>query len=816
MEKYVCIHGHFYQPPRENPWLEFVELQDSAFPYHDWNERITTECYAPNAVARVFGSDGKIARLVNNYARISFNFGPTLLAWMQERAPDVYRRILEADQESRTRFSDHGSALAQVYNHIIMPLADRTDKITQVVWGIRDFQKRFGRDPEGMWLAETAVDLETLDVLAEHGIRFTILAPNQASKIRPVGNGDWQDVSGSHIDPSRPYLKKLPSGRSIVLFFYDGPISRAVAFEKLLIKGETLAERLSAAFVEERDWPQLIHMATDGESYGHHHAHGDMALAYALDHIEATGKARLTNYGEYLSRYPPQWEVEIFENSSWSCVHGVERWRSDCGCNSGRPGWQQKWREPLRKALDVLRDACRAVYTDQAGALVRDPWAARNDYLDVVLDRRPETLERYFEKHERKALNDADKCRVLKLLEMQRHALLMYTSCGWFFDEISGIESAQVLMYAGRVQQLAHELGGDSLERRFLEELAKAPSNVPELYANGKEVFEKLVRPAQVGWRNMAAHYAVSSVFEPYEESARLFCFRVNRRTEQTFEAGKVRLLVGQAALQSDITLESADFAYAALHLGDHNVNAAVAPYPGDEEFQQLGKELAEVFARVDTPQILRLMDRHFGESSYSIASLFRDSQRAVLKRLLRAELAEVTAMYHRVFTQNLPLMQFLRHLSAPLPLPLQATAQVLFNTDLRWALKDDDPDFEQIRTLVNDARTWGVSLDTNAFSFRFTRMLARAASRWKDQPDQIESMLILSQAVDLAREMPFQPDLWTPQNVFVDLADATFATQARAAADGVAAAGQWVEMFLALGLKLGIDVEPLKKKSAS
>ncbi|MGH9794286.1 MAG: DUF3536 domain-containing protein, partial [Candidatus Acidiferrales bacterium] len=451
MERYVCIHAHFYQPPRENPWLEAIEQQQSARPYHDWNERVTAECYAPNTAARIQGSDGRIASIVNNFAKISFNVGPTLLAWMDELAPDTYRTIIAADQESMQRFSGHGSAIAQVYNHTILPLGNRRDKQTQIRWGIRDFQQRFGRKPEGMWLAETAVDLESLDLLAEHGIRFTVLAPSQAKHARKIGAKSWQDVSNQQIDPSRAYLQKLASGRSIALFFYDGPISRAVAFEGLLKSGETFASRLISAFTDGRDWPQLAHIATDGETYGHHHPHGDMALAYAIHHIESNGLARITNYGEYLERHPPQNEVEIFENSSWSCVHGVERWRSDCGCNTGgHPGWNQKWRAPLREALDGLRDQLAPLYEREAGRWLRDPWAARDAYIEVLLDRSEKSVAQFLQQQAQQPLDAAQESRVLKLLELQRHTMLMYTSCGWFFDELSGIETLQVMQYAGR------------------------------------------------------------------------------------------------------------------------------------------------------------------------------------------------------------------------------------------------------------------------------------------------------------------------------------------------------------------------------
>jgi (1->4)-alpha-D-glucan 1-alpha-D-glucosylmutase len=809
------MHGHFYQPPRENPWLEMVELQDSAYPFHDWNDRITAECYAANSVARILEANGRIARLVNNYSRISFNFGPTLLSWLEGNSPDVYRRILEADRDSRERFSGHGSALAQVYNHVIMPLADRTDKVTQVVWGIRDFRKRFGREPEGMWLAETAVDLETLEVLAEYGIRFTVLAPHQAARVRPRGQEEWRDVTGAKIDPSMAYVQVLPSGRSIGLFFYDGPISRAVAFEHILANGETFANRLLAGFSDSRTWPQMIHIATDGESYGHHHPHGDMALAFALNQIESNPEVKLTNYAEFLERHPPQWEVQIHENTSWSCAHGIERWRSNCGCNSGRPRWTQNWREPLRKALDALRDALRPEFERHAGELLNDPWGVRNDYVEVILDRRSENVNRFLEKHARKTLSDSEQIKALKLLEIQRNALLMYTSCGWFFDELSGIETVQILMYAGRAIQLAQEVFGTALEPMFLERLAAAPSNLPGLHKTGKEVYEKYVWPARVEWKNMGAHVAVSSIFEPMQDVMRAFACEVATKDKRILEAGRFHLSVGHAIMRSDITREAFDFAYAALHLGDHNVNAGVKVFPGDETYQASVSELTEAFGRVDVPQILRLIDKYFGESTYSLASLFRDVQRQVLRQLMGAGLNDIMDAYHRIFEQNLPLMRFLRHLSVPLPLPMQSLAQVSFNSDLRWALQNEEPDLEQIRALAHDSEEWEAKLDAQGLGYSFTQMLERGARRWREKPAEFDLMTRLSKAVDLVNDLPFEPNLWFPQNVFFDVAADTFPAQIEAARLGDEAARSWIDAFLALGDKLQVDVEPLKKKQA-
>jgi len=494
MERYLCIHGHFYQPPRENPWLEAVERQASAHPYHDWNERITAECYAPNAGAHILDAHGNIAHVVNNYAHMSFNFGPTLLSWLEKGSPKTYQALLEADRESARRCGGHGNAMAQGYNHMILPLANARDKRTQVLWGIRDFERRFGRAPEGMWLPETAVDLKTLEALAQQGINFTVLAPHQAQRVRSLGAADWQDVSGGRVDPCVPYVLRLPSGLCICLFFYHGPLARAVAFERLLENGEALIASLMGAFDAQQSKPQLVHLATDGETFGHHHRFGEMALSYALHHVEARRLARLTNYGEFLAKHPPAREVEIVENSSWSCTHGVERWRADCGCTvGGQPGWTQAWRTPLRGALDWLRDELARRFEEQGAALLKDPWAARDAYIDVVLDRSTSSVEGFLNRHRARPLSPEQQVTALKLLELQRQAMLMFTSCAWFFEELSRIETVQVLRHACRALQWAREALNVDFEPPFLERLAQAQSNLPD-HGDGRQVYQKLVK----------------------------------------------------------------------------------------------------------------------------------------------------------------------------------------------------------------------------------------------------------------------------------------------------------------------------------
>jgi len=769
MERYLCIHGHFYQPPRENPWLEAIELQDSAYPYHDWNERITAECYAPNAVARIVDGANQIVKLVNNYAKISFNFGPTLLSWLEAKAPAVYQAILAADRESQRKFSGHGSALAQVYNHVIMPLANRRDRVTQIRWGIRDFERRFERAPEGMWLAETAVDLETLELLVEAGIRFTILAPHQAARVRKIGENSWTKINGAAIDPSRAYRQTLPSGKTIALFFYDGPIARAVAFEGLLSHGGQFIGKLLGGFTGERDGPQLMHIATDGESYGHHHRFGDMALAYTLEQIEAKQLARLTNYGEFLVTFPPTHEVEVVQKSSWSCAHGIDRWWSDCGCNSGgHPGWNQAWRTPLRDALDWLRDQVAPPWKTIAGELFKNPWAARDAYIDVILDRSAANLEKFFARHAAHPLTASEQTTALKLLELQRQALLMYTSCGWFFDDLSGIETVQVIQFAARAVQLAEEVFGGLLEEQCIDRLARAVSNLAE-HGNGREIYEKFVRPARVDWERVGAHYAVSSLFAGYPAQARVYCYRAEQKAWQIFEAGKAKLAVGRINLTSEITKESSELVFGALHMGDHNVNGGVRPFLGEEVEAYLARELAEPFSRVDFAEVIRLMDRRFGASNYSLRSLFRDERCQLLEWILAAALGETEILYRQIYDQRAPLMRFLKSIRIPLPKEFQSAAEFVVNKDLRRALEGEKINQERVKNLVEAAKLEGTALDTTTLEFAFRNNLERLAEKLGPTPD-LAALQQLNNAVSLLPHLPFSVNLWTIQNIYYQL----------------------------------------------
>jgi len=807
VERYICIHGHFYQPPRENPWLEAIEIQDSAYPYHDWNERITAECYGPNSSSRILDDQQCIVRIVNNYSKISFNFGPTLLSWLEDKSPAVYQAVLAADRLSQSHFSGHGSAIAQVYNHMIMPLANRRDKETQVVWGLRDFEHRFHRKPEGMWLAETAVDLETLDLLAQHGIKFTILATSQARSARRIGSTRWRDVSDGSIDPSMPYRITLPGGRTMTLFFYDGPISRAVAFEGLLNQGEYFASRLAQAFSDARDWPQLVHIATDGETYGHHHKRGEMALSYAIEHIESTGIAKITNYGEFLERHPPFREVRIKENTSWSCVHGVDRWRADCGCNSGmHAGWHQQWRAPLRDSLDWLRDQLASRYQKKGREFFRDSWRARNNYVRVILGRSQETIGAFLATECVRPLNDSERIEALKLLEMQRHAMLMFTSCGWFFDELSGIETVQVIQYAGRALQLSQQLFGDALESQFLDKLAQAKSNLNDR-PDGRVVFEDFVRPAMVKLETVGAHYAISSLFENYPAESKVYCFDLNRTDYRLLSAGKMRLALGRAFVRSEIVFESEHVSFGVLHMGDHNVTGGVRQFQGDEAYAALCAEIGEVFERGDLPEVLRIVDRYFGDGSFSLRLLFRDEQRRILRLILNQALEEAEASYRQLFEHYAPMMRFMADLHIPPPRRFQIAAEFTLNSTLRRALEAETIDLDNVYALLDETRRTGIALDTQTLEFAMRGATESLAQKWFAQPDDVALLQSLSDAAGLAAAFPFPVDLSQAQNLFFKLLQDVYPSYSARAAQGEPDPKEWVSAFLNLGDRLRVRV---------
>ena len=801
-KRFICIHGHFYQPPRENPWLETVETQDTAAPYHDWNERICAECYATNGAARIQNNKNQITRIVNNYARMSFNFGPTLLSWLKENAPRTYRMILDGERRSRKSYGGHSSAMAQVFNHIIMPLASRRDRITQIRWGIADYEQHYGEPPEGMWLAETAAEL-----MAQHGIKFTVLAPHQCKRIRQLRDGaGWTDTPGTTVDTTRPYLVRFDSGVSIGVFFYNDPVSRAIAFEGLLNSGENFAARLKGGFKDGAQ-PQLVHVATDGESYGHHHKHGEMALAYALRLLERDKMVKLTNYGRFLEQFPPEYECEIVDNSSWSCVHGVERWRSNCGCNGGTPGFNQAWRAPLRQALDELRDAVVPLTEQEGGKLFKDVWAARDGYIEVMLDRGTESEERFFRAHEREILTEEERVRALELMEMQRHTQLMYTSCGWFFDDLAGIETVQIIAYAARVLQLAQQVFGEQaegLEAAFLARLAEAKSNVASA-GDGAQIYKECVATMKLGLEQVAAHYAISSVFSSFAEETDLFCYHVRRISYDIHTSGRGRLALGRAHIASAITGHQQSFSFAVLHFGDQNITAAVKAYSeGDAaEFEAFAVQAAEHVQRARFPEVIRLLDSYYGRVDYSLTSLFTDEQRRIVQLILNSTLWDIENSLTTIYEDHASLLHYLSQAGLPKPPALTLAAGFAVNAGLKRALETDPIDIAQMRSFLSLAKADQVALDSATLSYISDQRMKRAMVELQMSSGSLE---MLDRALTLARnlvELPFELNLWQAQNIWYEiLGTSSYAL----AALGKDARPRWDKDFNELGSCLSID----------
>ncbi len=808
MSGFICIHGHFYQPPRENPWLGEIEVQDSAYPYHDWNQRITSECYAPNTASRILDPKNRIIDIVNNYTRISFDFGPTLLSWLEAHEPEVYRAVLEADRESRRRFGGHGSAMAQAYNHIIMPLAVSRDRRTQIIWGIRDFRHRFGREPEGMWLPETAVDLETLDIMAEQGLRFTVLAPHQAKRFRDQGQKAWKTAAGGRIDTRRPYRCRLPSGRQMALFFYDGPLAREVAFGDILKAGPALAERLGQGFDRSADTPQLRHIATDGETFGHHHRFGEMALAYALYQIEKQGRSALTNYAAFLAAHPPDEEVEIQENTSWSCAHGIERWRADCGCHSGaHPGWIQAWRSPLRKAMDELRDALAAPYEKAIRALGPDPWRLRDEYIRVIHDGSEPSRSAYLAGFGLERTPPEQRIRIWKWLELQRSTQFMYTSCGWFFDEISGIETLQVLSFAARAMQLARELGAGDREPVFLKTLEDAPSNRP-FFKDGAQVYRQKIRPAVLDLHRVAVHHAVASVFLDRNERMDKTGYVLRCRDRSRLEGEGRKLAWGRCLLSSRLTEEEREMSYVSLYRGGHDIRAAVGGAFEDHLWEKAVDTLREAFARKDWNRIHALQEEYLGRAEFGLAHLFKDTKREVVLRLLDTTLRDLEGILRPWYVREFPLVAAARAMNVPLPPVLSDAVGFLRHRDVYRTLESDEPDLEDLEKFVRQVEEMAFAVDEKTLGAVVSRTIERLMERITRGPDDLLRLQKLDGFLEIIGKVSLPLNLWKSQNRYFYLGKKWIPEMQSRRAAGDDLARIWLECLHRIGKFLNVRLD--------
>ena len=772
-EVFLTIHGHFYQPPRENPWLEAIELQDSASPFHDWNERVNKECYNPNSFSKVVDSRNRILDVVNNYEHMSFNFGPTLLSWMERFAPHTYERVIKADVDSRAEHNGHGNAIAQVYNHMIMPLANEHDKETQIKWGVTDFEYRFGRKPEGIWLAETAVDDDTLRLCEENGIKFTVLSPYQALKIRKEGTNNWQDVSWGNIDPARSYryyIKSAP-GKFIDLFFYDGAISQSVAFDELLKDGNKFIKRLKEGISNLRDYPQLVHIATDGESYGHHTKFGDMALAYVLKIKAEEEGFKITNYGEYLEKYRSNYEVDIKQASSWSCFHGVGRWKEDCGCSTGgHPGWNQKWRKPLRNALDYLRDELIQVFEQEGEKYFENVWDVRNKYISVILDRSRINVEKFQRENFRPNLSDEDKVRAMELLEIQRQAMLMYTSCGWFFSEISGIETVQIMKYAARAMQVAARFTNKNLEEKFLEILSEAKSNIPE-NGTGKDIFEKYVRPSVITLKQIASLWAITSLYQDIDDEENVYCYIVKREDYQKVQKGNSTLLLGHIEIQSRVTLQKSNLMFALMQYAGGDFHCAIKEYSDAESYTKLKQNLTTTFLLNPLTEIIRSLDESFGKEYFTLKDIFIEERRKILEILIQNKMRKYAQIYQEMYDEGKGSIYQMQNLGLAVPEEFKIAAHYSLSKKFNDLVVSSggfvDPSvIQEIAGINFEAKALGIKLDKAQSNRIFAKKIDQNISRLAYSLE-IQQADVLMELFDYVEKLELEIDISEAQNTY-------------------------------------------------
>jgi hypothetical protein len=795
----LIIHGHFYQPPRENPWTGIVDREPSAAPFHDWNERIHSECYRPNAWARVIDESGSIGDIVNNYALVNFDVGPTLLGWIAAHHRDTLARIVDADRHSR-RVRRHGNAIAQGYNHAILPLCDDRDLRTQIRWGLFEFRHRFGRDAEALWLPETACDDRVLGALIDEGLRYAILAPGQAARVKRKDG--WRDVSGGRIDPRRPYryLHRDGSGRSLALFFYDAPVARGIAFDGVLGSSRALLDRVERA---SGGAGTLVHAATDGESYGHHFKFGDRCLAYALAHEAKRRGLWVTNYGELLDHHPAEIEVEIAlgddgKGSSWSCAHGVGRWSRDCGCHTGgKAGWNQRWRAPLRAAFDYLHDEAAQLFEDQAGDLLDDPWAARDAYIELVVSPSADRAA-FVARHARRPLDDAGRVRVLRLLEAQRSSMLMYTSCGWFFSELSGIETLQVMRYAARLVDQLVDLGAPDLSEPLLERLAEAKSNLRPK-GHGADIYRSDVLPTRVDDRALAAHLALSGLPLQLPARGEIAGRRYRVTSRRRDKHGRTTLGTMQLELCDLATTYESEFASAALYFGGIDLHCLVREALPPERYESACARLLQALTSGSLMALLRVAQEEFGSSAYTLEHLLPSGRVAVSDALFDDLRGRYFTQYEAMYQEaSVALTQFVEH-DLPLPEELRVAAQLAlahrFDDEVARAPRDRfvASAYDAARAIAREAERYGCVLRRESACRHFESLLGHLIDRVCAGDTDAPGEGYAARALDLlaaAAELGLSLDVDVMQERLHDALD-----------DGLVASSSLVELATALGL---------------
>jgi alpha-amylase/alpha-mannosidase (GH57 family) len=692
---------------------------------------------------------------------------------MEEYAPLAYERVIKADIESVGSHDGHGNAIAQVYNHMIMPLANEKDKQTQVIWGIKDFETRFGRKPEGMWLAETAVDNDTLRVLIENDIKYTVLSPYQALKFRKIGDKDWTDVSWGNIDPARPYRYYIKPGsdKYIDLFFYDGAISKSVAFDEILKDGNKFIRRLKEGVSENRNYPQLVNIATDGESYGHHTKFGDMALSYVLRVRAKEEGFKIVNYAQYLEKYPSETEVDIKQSSSWSCFHGVGRWEEDCGCSTGgHPGWNQKWRKPLREALNYLRDELVTIFEKEGKNYFKDSWKARNNYINIILDRSDLSVRKFQKENFVAGLSEEKIVKAMELLEIQRQAMLMYTSCGWFFSEISGIETTQIMKYAARAMQLAQNFSKKDLEKRFLEILDEAKSNFPE-FGTGKDIFEKFVKPSVVTIKQIASLWAISSLYKDFEDEEDVYCYKIKKQSYKKVQKSTSKLVVGHIEIESKITLQKSNVIFALVQYSSGDFHCAIKEFSDEAQYLNTQKELFRIFMLNPLTEIIRALDEYFGKEYFTLKDIFIEERRKILQVMLQGKMQKFGQMYQEIYSEGKSSIYHMQSLGLSIPDEFKISAGYTLSKQFNDLIVNakgflDNEVIQQAMDINFETKKIGIEIDktpTNkVFSQKISQNISRLAQNLEIQ--QAEATLEIFENIE---KLELKVDITEAQNIY-------------------------------------------------
>ncbi|MDH5720646.1 MAG: DUF3536 domain-containing protein [Spirochaetia bacterium] len=806
MKKYICIHGHFYQPPRENPWINEIESEKTAFPYKNWNQRIANECYSPNTFARILNEEKKIVRILNNYSRMSHNIGPTLLQWLQKYEFETYQNIIEADMISREKFSGHGAAIAQAYNHIIMPLASLRDKKTQVKWGIADFIDRYERYPEGLWLPETAVDTETLEVLAEHEIKFTILAPHQAKSIRHLNASDWIEVASHGIDTTMAYLAKLPSGKTINLFFYNGGLSHAVSFGNLLRDGKAFADRLiQADFPAKRDY-SLMHIAVDGETFGHHHRFGEMALAFCLNEIEKSN-AQITVYAEFLEKHPPEYEVQINENTSWSCAHGIERWRDDCGCKTGlNPSWRQLWRKPLRESLNWLRDYVNKHFEKKAEEIFENVWRARNKYIHIVLSNHESKIEKFLSTELKNNKDPKIKTEALLLMELQYNLLMMFTSCAWFFDDITDIATQYVLRFAVRGIEIAEKLFEIEIYEKYKSLIHNARSNTNS-NKTGAVIVEKQLLPDRVDPLLITIHFALSLLDKPVEE-IETYNYTILHTEKKEYISEKALISTGKMKIVNNKILETSEIYYTIVQEKPYHIHCYASFYHEIQNIENFHESLEDIVKSENLVELIRFLNSRF-RKQYLLQNLLKDFIQKYSYNKIEEAMNEILRGESRILVQNYRLLAFLAQNSLEIPHPLMLSLSNIYTKGISRLFEKKEIDIRRLKKYLNQAKFFSLSLHTSeiefAASFQISEKMKRLLHQMKSIETEIKLLHEINETIEILNKAVFELDTWRVQNFYYKIYKRRYKIMSEKSSKGISAATEWLKVFNQLGENLHI-----------